>query len=120
MMLSKLAMHYYRPDFTQAQAKLLIADYVRDLAPYALGDVQTAMDEYRRAPDSKFFPAVGELLRRCEAAVKERLARTKPQRPLPTESRPIMWWRLPRELWKPHWRESEIPEGNFPQREGMA
>jgi hypothetical protein len=29
----------------------------------------------------------------------------------PPDNRPLRWWSLPKNLWKPYWREDEIPDG---------
>ena len=60
--LARLSLHYHRPDYSQAQAKLLFEDYLNDLEPYSPRDVEIACEEYRRKPESKYFPKVGELL----------------------------------------------------------
>lgn len=109
-MLSKLAVHYYRPDFTEAQAKSLISDMVEDLSDFAVHEVESAIRAYRRDANNKFFPTSGALREpildeRKEQRHLERIGK----RPLPTDPRPIMWWMLPEQLWKPHWRETDIP-----------
>ena len=60
--LSKLALHFWRPDFTSAQAGMLIGDYLEDLKWYAPTAVEHACKVYRRKPDSRFFPTSGQLL----------------------------------------------------------
>jgi hypothetical protein len=65
-MLGRLALHYWRPDFTPEQAKNLYADYVRDLRPYQIGDIRDSIAAHRRR-DAKFYPRVGELLTFIEA-----------------------------------------------------
>ncbi len=62
VILGKLALHYYRPDFTQEQVKMLMGDYLDDLEKYSASNVAHACEEYRRQPDSKFFPKIGELI----------------------------------------------------------
>lgn len=111
VMLANLAPIYYRADFGEAQAKALFAAFVEDLSEFALQDLENAFREYRRDPANKFFPTPGNIRALTEAAMKERrLADEHRARPLPSESRPIMWWMMPRQVWKPHWRESDIPQ----------
>lgn len=60
--LGKLALHYWRPDFTPEQSKQLYLDYVEDLMPYAVVAIGEAAKEWRRNPANKFFPKSGELI----------------------------------------------------------
>jgi hypothetical protein len=61
LLLGKLALHYWRPDFTPSQAKQLYSDYVQDLASYPLKDIDSAIREYRQGKH-RFFPQVGQLI----------------------------------------------------------
>src|SRR5262245_40849754 len=61
VLLAKLALVYWRPDFTPAQAKQLYSQYLDDLRPYSFADVSEAIEKYRQSPDSKFYPTPGEL-----------------------------------------------------------
>jgi hypothetical protein len=110
MLLSRLAVHYFRPDFTEGHAKLLIEDYVQDLAGCSVADVEHAIKVYRTTPapngKSKYFPDVATLLQIASQKAQERAARQTAQRALP-DSRPSFWWL--QDHWKPHWQESEIP-----------
>lgn len=123
LLLSRLALHYYRPDFTEGQAKLLILDMASDLDPYTAGDVEVAIGAYRRNSANKFFPRSGDIIevintirkarREAEADVKRRPAvpgNHAGKRYPDDKSRPAMWWMLPRAHWKPSWRESEAPD----------
>lgn len=60
--LARLALHYWRPDFTDKQAALLISDYIRDLEGYSVIQVERACMVFRKGPENKFFPRSGELL----------------------------------------------------------
>lgn len=60
--LARLALHYWRPDFTPEQTKLLISDYLDDLWPYSLPQIERACKEFRMDGDNKFFPKSGELI----------------------------------------------------------
>lgn len=61
-LLARLSLHYWRPDYTPEQARLLVEDYLSDLAGYTPDQVRRACEDYRKLPDSKFFPHSGELL----------------------------------------------------------
>lgn len=61
-MLVKLSAHYWRPDFSEGQARQLIADFIDALTPYSLGDIQRAIKAYYTAPENKFFPHPGALI----------------------------------------------------------
>lgn len=115
-MLLRLAVTYYRPDFTEMQAKVLIADYLLDLAEFEPSDVETAISNYRRMPAAEYFPKPGILFRLSDGARTMRQAREKPTQAVRSQtrtSRPIMWWLLPRKVWKPEWREQDAPDGSM-------
>lgn len=59
--LAKLALIYWRPNFTPAQARELYAAYVEDLRDYPITDIAAACEKYRRDPENKFYPAPGQL-----------------------------------------------------------
>src|ERR1700733_2885024 len=61
-LLTKLALHYWRPSFTPAQVKLVLRDFLHDLAPFRCDTVAKACEAYPTAPDSKFFPHPGALI----------------------------------------------------------
>lgn len=60
--LAKLSLHYWRPDYTPEQARMVMEDYLDDLRGYSPAQVAQACADYRKLPDSKFFPASGALL----------------------------------------------------------
>lgn len=60
--LSRLALHYWRPDFTPAQANLLLGDYLEDLRGKTALEVESACREYRLGHENKFFPRSAQLL----------------------------------------------------------
>lgn len=60
--LSRLALHYWRPDFTPSQAALLIEDFLDDLKDFSVQQVINACAEYRRDGSNKFFPTPGALM----------------------------------------------------------
>eukprot|EP00913_Durusdinium_trenchii_P005309 g4955.t1 len=71
-LLAKLALHYWRPNFTDAQAKQLYMDYIGDLKIYPLDVINRAVGVYRRNEKEKWFPKSGQLIALCEAAIKAR------------------------------------------------
>lgn len=110
-MLIQLSSHYYRPDFTKAQAKSLIDDMVQDLACFQMQEVEVAIRRYRQDAARKFFPRSADLRELVLADQRERRAGASGKRVQPQfgESRPLMWWKQERRLWRPQWRENEIP-----------
>lgn len=60
--LARLSLHYWRPDYTPEQAKLLFEDYLHDLADFTPTQIERACMDYRRKPGSEFFPKVSQLL----------------------------------------------------------
>lgn len=111
LLLSKLAVHYYRPDFTEAQAKSMISDMVSDLEEFPVHYIEAAIREYRRDPNSRFFPTSGQLRKICsEHRKEENEARGKERIKFQFgEGRPLFWWLKPRAQWAKHWRENDIP-----------
>jgi hypothetical protein len=109
--LAQLAVHYYRPDFSELQVKFLIGDMVGDLSEFSVPDVEIAITAYRRDPNSKFFPTSGQLRKLASDARKDRLeaASHRSTRSEFGDSRPILWWTLPRTLWNPAWRAEDVP-----------
>ncbi len=61
-LLAKLALHYWRPDFTEGQARQLYLDYLDDLRDYAVADIKTAIQAYRTDGTNKFFPSSGQII----------------------------------------------------------
>lgn len=60
--LAKLALHYWRPNYSPEQARMVMEDYLNHLRGITPAQVQQACDDYIRKPTSKFFPQIGELL----------------------------------------------------------
>lgn len=60
-MLMQLSSHYYRPDFSPAQAKSLIGDMVEDLAEYTIQDVEQAIRAYRQDASKGYYPRAAHL-----------------------------------------------------------
>lgn len=61
LLLAKLAIVYWRPDFTPQQAKQLYSQYLDDLREFAFADIAGAVQTFRRDPENKFFPLPGQL-----------------------------------------------------------
>lgn len=61
-LLARLSFHYWRPDYSPEQARMVMEDYLDDLAGYTPTQVEWACIQYRKSSDSKFFPHSGELL----------------------------------------------------------
>ncbi len=59
--LAKLALMYWRPDFTPGQAKQLYEMYLDDLRVYSFYDITKACAKFRQNADNKFFPTSGQL-----------------------------------------------------------
>lgn len=111
VMLTALSSHYWRPDFSPAQAAALIADYCEDLADCRLDELDVAIREYRRG-DHKFFPKIGQLREIVFENRKHRHELAKLGAPLRhVKTRPIFWWSQSRKLWNSEWQESEVPAG---------
>lgn len=60
--LSKLALHYWRPGFSPSQVKLLLGDFLNDLQGYSAKDIAWACATYRQNPENQFYPTSGQLL----------------------------------------------------------
>lgn len=106
-MLGKLALHYWRPDFSEQQAKLLFADFVEDLREYSPERIEAACTAYRRNPENRFFPTPGQL-RACIPPLKvEAVYGSGDTRT--SLNRPTGWYLRPRDKWLPEWREDEAP-----------
>lgn len=113
-MLMALASHFWRPDFSPAQAAQMFKDYAEDLGGCTIAEIEVAIREYRLKPKipgkMKPFPGSDDLLELICANRKHRAQIERLGDPVKLDSRPLVWWSKPPEMWKPHWREDEIPE----------
>lgn len=123
-MLSMLALNYYRPSFTEGQARQLINTMISDLEEFPLPEIDMAIKLYRQQPAApgkdKFFPDISVLRNIIMVGQRERAALDRDQKGKPKiyqESRPLMWWFHRKRFWKPHWREEDIPEDRREQYE---
>lgn len=92
MALLRLQAHYWRPDFTQAQAKALYADFMDDLSHLPADILDQAIATYRRDPEARFFPRPGQLLAVAEPILAERrraYIRIEKAKDEPHDTRPI-------------------------------
>lgn len=60
--LTKLALHYWRPDFSPTQARHLLDDFLTDLSGFTPAQIGSACALYRRNGENRFFPTPGQLL----------------------------------------------------------
>jgi len=109
LLLTQLASHYYRPDFTPAQAQALLTDLADDLAEFTIFDVENAIRDYRRDPAERFFPTSGKLRALAAQSRRERINSTSKPLPVSRDLRPLMWWLQPKRFWKSHWSADDIP-----------
>lgn len=89
----------------------MIEDFVSDLMEFPLPEIDMALQEYRRNGKNKYFPTPGSIREiilhgRAERAAIEKIGPAIKN----YDSRPIMWWMQPKEMWRDHWLESDIPE----------
>lgn len=61
-LLGELSLNYWRPDFTQEQARGLYRSYVEDLCDYPIREIAASMQEYRKDGANRFFPTSGQLI----------------------------------------------------------
>lgn len=83
---------------------------VEDLASYGVSEVDTAIKAYRRDGNNRFFPTSGQIIAILDEWRKEARQTSRISDKTLAESRPLMWWMLPRKLWKPNWREADAPD----------
>jgi len=112
-MLAQLASHYWRPDFSPAQAAGLTADYCEDLADCTVAEIEVAIRDYRRGADNQFFPKIGQLRDLIATDRKHRAELERLGKPVRVSSRPLMWWHRPKDRWNPEWAESQVPAGEL-------
>ena len=109
--LMQLGSHFWTPDFTPSQAQHLLADYLDDLSGASVMDVETACRDWRRDPKNTKFPRAANLTEIITKNIADRRENNRPKAKF--QSRPIGWWGQPRKLWKPEWKESEVPNGQM-------
>lgn len=61
-LLARLALVYWRPDFTPGQAKQLYSQYLEDLRGFAFADIVDAFKKYRQNGENRFYPTPGQLV----------------------------------------------------------
>jgi hypothetical protein len=70
--LGALSLHFWRPDFTPEQAKLIFGDFSRDLAGVTSDELTDACAEWRKNPKNRFFPTPGQLLELVQSRLSAR------------------------------------------------
>lgn len=116
-MLMALASHFWRPDFSPAQAAQVFKDYADDLGGCTIAEIENAIRDYRLQPKipgkMKPFPGSDDLLGLVVANRKHRADLERLGAPVKLVSRPIRWWSKPRSMWAAHWRECDVPAGEL-------
>lgn len=90
----------------------MIEDMAADLGDCTQAQVEVAIRKYRLDASKRFFPRSADLRDLVLEDCAQRRASTESRATIESEfgeSRPLMWWSLPKMLWKSHWRENEIP-----------
>ena len=113
ILLSKLAIHYYRPDFSEGQARQLISDMVQDLIEFPVPEIDMAITLYRRDPANKYFPTPAALRAIVLLGRKERAALDRMGQKVTPVNRPLMWWHRPKSRWNVGWLEADVPRGEL-------
>ncbi len=62
--LAKLRLHFPTANISEAEAAILMQDYIVDIAAYPVDIIERVCVDYRRDSDSDYFPKVGKLLSR--------------------------------------------------------
>lgn len=70
--LGKLALHFWRPDFTPDQAKLMYRDFVHDLDGVTAQELAGACEAWRTDSRNSFYPTPGKLLDLVKDALGDR------------------------------------------------
>lgn len=70
--LARLALHYWRPNFSPEQYKMLFDDYCTDLHGVALQELTDAIAQYRKEIGERFFPTIAQITKLIGSAVKDR------------------------------------------------
>lgn len=65
--LTRLALHYHRPDMSQAMAEQLLVDMLTDLERFSSADVERACMRWRTSAE-RFFPTSGQLIEMIQGA----------------------------------------------------
>lgn len=112
-LLMKLGSHFWTPDFTPAQAKHLLKDYLEDLEKYRPMELDRFCRVWRTNPGNKSFPKVGQVIQGLNSIRQDVTdAAAAGKRPKHV-SRPLMWWHRPIDRWDASWRECDVPDGEL-------
>ena len=99
-LLGRLALHYYRPDFTEKQAMLLIADMLDDLRDFSIPQIETACRAWRKKPEATYFPKSGQLIGLMKESLEASIARRRALAPAYRADRMIEQQRKPLKPWR--------------------
>lgn len=104
-----------RHQMGEGDQQMALMEYVNILQQFYAVDLKEAWRSVLETYTPQVWPAPAVF---ASAARKARAERPRPQatpRPLAPShqpvSRPIMWWCQNRKVWRPEWREDDIPEG---------
>lgn len=70
LMLTRLSLIYWRPDYSPGQAEQVYEQYLEDLREFALAAISAAVVAWRRNGENRFFPQPGQLRALIEAHSK--------------------------------------------------
>lgn len=112
-----LAVHFYRPDFTEGQARVLIRDMLEDLGEFTTPQVEAAIKQYRRDPSSRFFPTSGQLRKLASQARSEEREAARHRINLEFgDNRPLDWEYHRTRFWEKHWSAADLDKARDPDR----
>jgi hypothetical protein len=81
VLLARLRLHCpFRQEYTQEQAKLVIEDMIRDLAPEGAPAVDAACEAWRKG-GSPWFPTSGQLIEKIEEGREASIAHARASQP---------------------------------------
>jgi len=112
-LLLKLGSHFWTPDFTPAQAKHLLKDYLEDLENYRPMELDKFCRIWRTNAANKSFPKVGQVIAGLNSIRQDITDAAQAEKRPQHVSRPLMWWHLPKDRWNEGWRECDVPDGEL-------
>lgn len=72
VMLGRLSLHYWRPNFTEEKNALIVDDYCRDLHGVTVQELADAIEQYRKKIGERYFPTIAQLNKLIGDAVADR------------------------------------------------
>lgn len=112
-LLIRLGSHFWPKDYTPAQAKFLLKDYLEDLNKYRVAEVEHFCRDWRTDVAKKKFPLVAEIISAINQARRDIAEAAQAREHPKIVSRPVFWWMQSKELWKSDWLESQVPPGQM-------